>query len=105
MRKCDHCGKPMYEGFYADGDTYCSEACLLEHFTQAEWDDLAEDGDSSEFYWTTWEEVDHDIIIDWLTAASPESFMVLRGITKAEYTSLTDRINETIQAKIWRDKT
>ncbi len=60
IRICDHCGRPMYEGYMKDDfNTYCSEECVKaatgwsdetfnEHIANAE----SEDAD---IYWTMWE--------------------------------------------------
>lgn len=54
MRRCSICGKPMAEGYCYEGGLmyFCSDKCLHERFTDAEWEALyTDDGDS---YWTTW---------------------------------------------------
>ena len=53
-RTC-HCGKKMFEGYCIEGGEayYCSNKCLLENLTQAEYDELYADGDG-ESYWTSW---------------------------------------------------
>lgn len=56
MRKCSICGKPMTEGYCYEGGLmyFCSDECLHQQFTDAEWEELySDDGDS---YWTSWEE-------------------------------------------------
>lgn len=42
--KCSHCGKDVYEAWvYEDGLAYyCSDECLLQHFTAEEWRKLLE---------------------------------------------------------------
>lgn len=61
LRFCDHCGKPLpfnatneQEGFYASGEYYCSDICLLTWTTWEEWNKLCDEWDD-EYYWTTWE--------------------------------------------------
>ena len=53
MRKCDHCGKEMSEGYCIRGgeEYYCSDECMHEHYSEDEWNGLYEEGDS---YWTEW---------------------------------------------------
>lgn len=29
IRRCDHCGKPMKEGYYLAGEYACSDECCL----------------------------------------------------------------------------
>lgn len=55
-RKCDNCGKGMNEGYLADDEYYCSEPCLRTQYTEAEWLELYDDGESDYFYWTDWGE-------------------------------------------------
>ena len=40
--KCSHCGEDVYQAWvYEDGLAYyCSEECLLQHFTAEEWNEL-----------------------------------------------------------------
>jgi hypothetical protein len=59
-RKCDECGRGMFEGYCIDQGTeyYCSDKCLHKHYTHKEWLDMYEDGGDS--YWTTWELDDDD---------------------------------------------
>lgn len=54
-RKCDECGCGMNDGFVVDGgcEYYCSEECLHEHYTEAEWEDMYNEGDGDS-YWTDW---------------------------------------------------
>ena len=51
VRRCDHCGKPMREGYYLSGEYACSDECALAlyHGDKAQ---MEEDG---ECYWTEWE--------------------------------------------------
>lgn len=62
-RVCSECNKPMWEGFY-DGDYYCSEGCLHEHYTPEEWAEAYDDGEG-ECCWTEWyvDDIEDDIII------------------------------------------
>lgn len=59
VRRCDHCGKPMKEGYYLGGEYACSDECALALYNgdKAQMDeDLshAEENDG-ECYWTEWE--------------------------------------------------
>ena len=61
MRKCKVCAVDMTAGYcYAGGEAYyCSDECLRHDFTEEEWEEAYETGDS---YWTEWEEeYDHSI--------------------------------------------
>jgi len=56
FRVCEECGKPMIEGYIVEGDThYCSNECLLKHFTWEEYLEQYNDGEGDSF-WTTWYE-------------------------------------------------
>lgn len=57
IRHCSECGKEMWEGFCIGGGLhyYCSETCLHKNYTEKEYNDLYDDG-NSDTYWTTWEE-------------------------------------------------
>ena len=59
IRRCDHCGKPMKEGYYLGGEYACSDECALAlyHGDKAQMDeDLSHaDEDDGECYWTEWE--------------------------------------------------
>ena len=59
-RKCDHCGKGMWEGYCIDQGTeyYCSDKCLHKHYTPKQWEDMYEDAGDS--YWTQWELEDNN---------------------------------------------
>ena len=63
-RKCDHCGQGMNEGFVIAGTMYyCSKHCLLNHYTQEEYDEMHYSDDSEAFY-TEWKDVDdYDFIV------------------------------------------
>lgn len=55
IRICNNCGKPMNAGFcIGDGEMYfCSEKCLYEIYSEAEYKLLHENGEG---YWTEWED-------------------------------------------------
>ena len=55
MRKCEICGTEMAAGYCFDGGQayYCSDQCLHHDFTEEEWNEEYEAGDS---YWTEWED-------------------------------------------------
>lgn len=56
FRVCNECGKPMIEGYVVNGcETYCSDECLHKHLTDAEFDELYDEG-NGDTYWTTWYE-------------------------------------------------
>ncbi len=61
MRTCSECDKKMMEGYVIDGglDYYCSDECLHKHFTEEEWEEMYDEG-NSESYWTEWEEEDEE---------------------------------------------
>lgn len=56
LRKCDICGKPMKSGYVIGGglEYYCSDKCLHKIYTEKEWNDLYDEG-NSDSYWTEWE--------------------------------------------------
>ncbi|MET4003886.1 endogenous inhibitor of DNA gyrase (YacG/DUF329 family) [Arthrobacter sp. UYCu511] len=56
-RKCGKCGRGMREGYLADYEYYCSDACLRIDFTDEEWAELASD-ESDDFYYTDWSDWD-----------------------------------------------
>lgn len=55
VRHCDECGKEMWDGFCIDSgmEYYCSEECLHKHYTDEEWDEMYDNG-NSDSYWTDW---------------------------------------------------
>ena len=55
-RKCDECGKVFNQGFVIGGgiEYYCSDKCLLKHYTREEWLDMYNEGEGNS-YWTEWE--------------------------------------------------
>lgn len=60
IRICEHCGKPMHEGYLKDDyDTYCSEECVKEHYhmTDEELEEMVSHADENDapLFWTTWE--------------------------------------------------
>lgn len=59
MRICSECGAIMHEGYCIDGGLFyfCSLKCLKKNMTYQEYIDLYYD-ESSETYWTQWEEED-----------------------------------------------
>ena len=76
IRRCDHCGSPMKEGYYWGGEYYCSKECLDAVYTQEEQDremylldddekleDLSEEekerrfAQQDECYYTEWDSI------------------------------------------------
>lgn len=59
IRKCTECSVEMVEGYCIDGGSeyYCSEECLHKNYTQAEYEEMYDDGDGDS-YWTIWDEED-----------------------------------------------
>lgn len=57
LRRCDICGKPMKSGYVIGGglEYYCSDKCLHKIYTEEEWNDLYDEG-NSDSYWTEWED-------------------------------------------------
>lgn len=59
VRRCDHCGKPMKEGYYLGGEYACSDECCLALYNGDEAqmkEDLSHaDEDDGECYYTDWE--------------------------------------------------
>lgn len=64
VRRCDHCGKPMKEGYYLGGEFACSDECALAlyHGDKAQMaEDLSHaDEADGECYWTEWDSVYFD---------------------------------------------
>jgi hypothetical protein len=56
-RQCTDCGAGMNEGYVIEqGESYyCSDICLHNNYTPAEFDALYDDGEGDS-YWTEWEE-------------------------------------------------
>lgn len=56
-RRCNSCNKRMSEGYCISGgeEYYCSDDCLHEKYTEEQWIELYDDG-NSDSYWTTWED-------------------------------------------------
>lgn len=56
IRKCSVCGEYMVDGFVFDGGMsyYCDEKCLHTEFTEEEWIETYDDG-NSDSYWTEWD--------------------------------------------------
>ena len=94
-RVCSECGEGMWEGYLIDGGEayYCSEGCLLEHFTAKEWSDLYKsDGDNN--YYTTWDEFDNE---DDIAEPMPKCFIKINGgFISSIYTDLPGLDVETI---------
>ena len=55
-RLCTCCGKDMFEGYLAEYEYFCSDKCLHSKYSDEEWTELYDGGNSDEFYWTKWEE-------------------------------------------------
>lgn len=57
FRICDHCHKPMIEGYCIDDgcEHYCSDDCLHNHYSDEEFDEMYADGDGTSYY-TNWYE-------------------------------------------------
>lgn len=64
VRRCDHCGKPMKEGYYLGGEFACSDKCALAlyHGDKAQMDEDLSHADEAdgECYWTEWDSVYFD---------------------------------------------
>lgn len=45
----------MRTGYVIDGgvEYYCTDECLHKHYTEEEWEDMYDDG-NSDSYWTEW---------------------------------------------------
>lgn len=74
-RKCDCCGKGMNKGYLVNGDYYCSDKCLGEHYSIQEQSDLDIGGDDSDNYWTEWtnkEDYEFELINGVLTEIEPK---------------------------------
>ncbi len=56
-RKCNECGKTMYEGFCIENglEYYCSEKCLYKNYTKEEYLELYDNGNGDSYY-TEWDE-------------------------------------------------
>ena len=59
IRRCDHCGRPMKEGYYLGGEYACSDECCLALYNgdkkTMEADLALADTDQGECYYTDWE--------------------------------------------------
>ena len=57
FRICDHCHKPMIEGYCIDDgcEHYCSDDCLHNHYSDVEFDEMYAEGDGTSYY-TNWYE-------------------------------------------------
>lgn len=64
VRRCDHCGKPMKEGYYLGGEYACSDECCLALYNGDEKqmkEDLSHaEEEDGECYWTEWESIYFD---------------------------------------------
>lgn len=64
IRRCEHCGKPMKEGYYLGGEFACSDECCLALYNgdkkQMEEDLSHADEADGECYWTEWESIYFD---------------------------------------------
>lgn len=62
VRRCDHCGRPMKEGYYLDGEYACSDSCCLALYhgdAELMKANLSKaDTDEGECYYTEWESFD-----------------------------------------------
>lgn len=54
LRICSECGKAFQEGFMVEGglEYYCSDECLHKHYTEEEWLEMYDNG-NSQSCWTT----------------------------------------------------
>lgn len=54
-RRCSECGSLMRAGYCVDGGDayYCSDECLHKHYTEKEWEEMY-DGGNSDSYYTEW---------------------------------------------------
>jgi hypothetical protein len=61
VRMCDHCGKPMKEGYYLGGEYACSDECCLALYKgdkeQMDEDLSHAEENDAECYWTEWESI------------------------------------------------
>lgn len=64
IRRCDHCGKPMKEGYYLAGEFACSDECCLALYNgdkaQMEEDLSHADEIWSDIYYTEWDSIYFD---------------------------------------------
>lgn len=57
IRICDECGHLMASGYIVNGDEYyCSDECLHKHYSDEEYNELYDNGNSDDTYWTNWGE-------------------------------------------------
>ena len=56
MRQCTKCNQNIVQGYCIEGGLayYCSDNCLYQHYSKAEWNDMYNNG-KSDSYWTEWE--------------------------------------------------
>lgn len=57
LRVCSVCGKVMNKGYVVDSgmEYYCSDECLLTKYTNDEWNEMYDNGNSDSYY-TEWED-------------------------------------------------
>lgn len=64
IRRCDHCGKAMKEGYYLAGEYACSDECCLALYNgdkaQVEEDLSHAEEIDCETYWTEWDSIYFD---------------------------------------------
>lgn len=64
IRRCDHCKRPMKDGYYLGGEYACSDECALVLYdgdrARMEEDLAHADEEDGECYWTEWESVYFD---------------------------------------------
>lgn len=56
LRQCNNCKKINFKsGFVIDNglEYYCCESCLYDNYTEKEWDELYDNGNSDSYY-TEW---------------------------------------------------
>lgn len=57
FRICDHCHRPMIEGYCIDDgcEHYCSDGCLSNNYSNEEYEQMYDDGEGTSYY-TNWYE-------------------------------------------------
>ena len=57
IRICDECGHLMAGGYLVNGDEYyCTDECLHKHYSDEEYNELYDNSNSDDTYWTNWGE-------------------------------------------------